>query len=118
YRYIELNPVRAGMVADPAGYEWSSYSGNTGTTGDPVLDPHPVFTRLGRNDEERWKRYRQLVAEGVSGEQLARFRLVTQRQRAFGSDEFVAEIEKRTGQRAGLGTPGRRKAVVAVEKVV
>ena len=111
YRYIELNPVRAGMVARPEDYEWSSYGGNALGIADPVLTPHVNFLRLGSTSGARRARYKQLVAAGVSEEQLAEIRLLTQRQRAYGSDGFRRGVQKRTGQVAGLGRPGRPKKI-------
>ena len=46
-RYIELNPVRAGMVAHPAEYRWSSYRANAQGEADPVLTPHDLYEALG-----------------------------------------------------------------------
>jgi putative transposase len=45
-RYIELNPVRAAMVADPGGYRWSSYRTNGLTLPDARLTPHPIYLAL------------------------------------------------------------------------
>jgi len=43
YRYVELNPVNAGMVSDPRDYRWSSYRANAEGTRDPLIEPHPVY---------------------------------------------------------------------------
>jgi putative transposase len=50
-RSIELNPVRAGLVADPADYRRSSYRANGLGQGDPLLTAHPVYRALGTDDE-------------------------------------------------------------------
>src|SRR5262245_8472477 len=47
YRYIELNPVRARMVTNPAAYFWSSYAANSGACPDPHIAPHPELAALG-----------------------------------------------------------------------
>jgi 4-hydroxyphenylpyruvate dioxygenase len=60
YRYIELNPVDAGMVAAPADYPWSSYAANTGTRSDRLVTAHPEYLALG-NDAERYGRPRAPV---------------------------------------------------------
>ncbi len=59
-RYIELNPVRAGMVIDPADYPWSSY--DCGALGQPndLVVPHPEYQRLGESNEARQAAYREL----------------------------------------------------------
>lgn len=43
YRYIEMNPVRAGMVAHPAGYPWSSFAINARMRSDTLISPHAEF---------------------------------------------------------------------------
>ena len=43
YRYIELNPVRAGMVAHARDYPWSSYRANTERASDGLVSPHPAY---------------------------------------------------------------------------
>jgi putative transposase len=46
HRYIELNPVRAGMVTTPSLYEWSSHRCNAYGNADAIITPHPIFTSL------------------------------------------------------------------------
>src|SRR5947208_2449626 len=58
YRYIELNPVRAGMVTVPSAYKWSSYAGNAGMRIDRLLTAHPEFTALSSNTNYRQATYR------------------------------------------------------------
>lgn len=63
YRYIELNPVRAGLIRDPSQYQWSSYRRNgLGETSD-LLSPHQLYLDLGRTDSERRKNYLSLFSE-------------------------------------------------------
>lgn len=57
-RYIELNPVRAGLVRHPALYRWSSYRANALGEADPLLTPHALYCALGRDGEERRAAYR------------------------------------------------------------
>jgi putative transposase len=52
-RYIELNPVRAGMVQAPGDYPWSSYRGNALGEAHPVLAPHPVYSALAEAEVSR-----------------------------------------------------------------
>src|SRR5574338_75212 len=59
-RYIEMNPVRAGMVAHPAEYRWSSYRANAQGETDPVLTPHGLYLALGQQGEDRLGAYREL----------------------------------------------------------
>src|ERR1700694_2194333 len=53
YRYIELNPVRAGMVSSAAQYFWSSYATNAEGRTNGLLQPHPAYESLGQNRERR-----------------------------------------------------------------
>jgi putative transposase len=55
-RYIELNPVRAAMVDDPAHYRWSSYRANGLGQPDSLLTPHVVYSSLGANEADRFGR--------------------------------------------------------------
>ena len=59
-RYIELNPVRADMVAHPAEYRWSSYRANAQGEVDPLLKPHALYEALGRDAASRQAVYREL----------------------------------------------------------
>ncbi len=59
-RYIELNPVCAAMVEDPAHYRWTSYRANALGQTDARLTPHSVYLALGHSDKERQATYRAL----------------------------------------------------------
>ena len=59
-RYIELNPVRAAMVAHPADYRWSSYRTNAQGEFSPLIQAHGLYRSLGLNDTERQAAYREL----------------------------------------------------------
>src|SRR5439155_17811522 len=61
-RYIEENPVRAGLAAHPGGYPWSSYRANALGEDDALLTPHPHYCSLGRSPEERRAAYVALFA--------------------------------------------------------
>jgi putative transposase len=53
YRYIELNPVKASMVAQPSEYVWSSYQINALGKVSNLCTPHYLYTALGIKDTER-----------------------------------------------------------------
>lgn len=59
-RYIEMNPVRAGLAASPEIYRWSSYKANATGRDDPLLTPHDTYLRLGATDAARQASYRAL----------------------------------------------------------
>jgi putative transposase len=68
HRCIELNPVRAGMVDDPADYRWSSYRANALGEDNPLLHAHPLYSALGADDAGRHAAYRELFAAGLAVE--------------------------------------------------
>jgi putative transposase len=65
-RYIELNPVNAGLARAPAAYRWSSHAANAGGADDPLLAPHPAYLALGRSAGERCTAYRALFETPAS----------------------------------------------------
>jgi putative transposase len=74
HRYIELNPVRAGIVADPAQYPWSSHRHNALGLADPILAAHDCYRRLGSTHAERCRAYRELFATEIPGSEVERIR--------------------------------------------
>ena len=107
YRYIELNPVRAGMVESPQAYRWSSFAANGCGLHDPLVTPHAMYERLAADAGLRCAHYRALVDDVISDEDMAAIRLYAQRQRALGSFRFQAQIERQLQRRADIGRPGR-----------
>jgi len=65
YRYIELNPVRAGMVAAPDQYRWSSYGANAEGEVDGFLRSHAAYESLGREADQRARAYKGLCEDGL-----------------------------------------------------
>ena len=106
YRYIELNPVRAAMVAHPADYPWSSYGHNALDRPDPLIHLHPCYTRLGNTAPDRQQAYRHLVQPGGE-EDACGFREHLRQQRPMGNDRFRAAIEAQLGRKLGPGKSGR-----------
>ena len=102
HRYIELNPVRARMTADPSDYAWSSCANHCGLRQDVILSPHPEYTALGCTAELRVAAYRQLLREALSDDDLKAIRTYLQQQRALGRDEFRAMVEAKTRRFAGV----------------
>lgn len=74
-RYVELNPVRAGIVADPAAYTWSSYHRHALGTPDPLVTVHPLYTALATSPKEREAAWRRYCAEALPPEELETLRL-------------------------------------------
>jgi putative transposase len=96
-RYVDLNPVRAGIVERPQDYPWSSYRARAGLESCPWLDPDPCYLALASTIEERQRRYREFVAHGTPKSQIEFLRSAVQRNQLTGSDDFVTEIERLTG---------------------
>ncbi|WLI73416.1 transposase [Halomonas alkalicola] len=90
YRYIELNPVRAGMVAHPGDYRWSSYPANALGAEDPRVTPHALYLASARDPEQRRRRhhYRQLFDAPLPDATLEEIRQQTRRGHAFGSEAW------------------------------
>ncbi|WP_445147007.1 transposase [Dyella sp. Tek66A03] len=102
YRYIELNPLRAAMVADPADYVWSSYRANAQVLSGAVVVPHAEYLSLGVDASERCVAYGQLFKQGLDDDRLTEIRAYVQQQRALGTPRFQREIEAMIGRCAGV----------------
>ena len=92
-RYIELNPVRAGTVAHPGDYRWSSYRANAEGRANALLVPHSAFELIAAEVDERRRRYAEFIEQGVPAGDLAEIRGALQSQRRFagklvGSEPF------------------------------
>ena len=106
-RYIELNPVRAAMVATASDYRWSSYAANALDRHDPMVAPHSVYLALASDAADRCRQYRDFVAQAIDPGELEAIRLYVQRQRALGPDRFQTHIERQLNRPARIGNPGR-----------
>lgn len=108
YRYIELNPVRASIVADPAAYVWSSYQINGLGKKSNLCTPHALYKALGSNKIQRLEAYRDLFKYLVDGELVNDIRKAVNKGMALGNDRFKKEIETLSGRRVSEGKRGRR----------
>ncbi len=106
-RYIELNPLRAGMTTDPTDYQWSSYAAKVLGRRDKVVDFHPSYMTLGESESERQKTYAEYVLDTVPEDEIKLIRESLQRGQLTGSDGFRAEIERKLGIRLSNKKPGR-----------
>jgi putative transposase len=106
-RYIELNPVRAAMVDDPAHYRWSSYRFNGLGQPDPSLTPHPLYLALGRSDKERQAAYRALFLGHLDRTVIDDIRLALNQSQPVGNSRFHVRIEQMTGIRREAKPRGR-----------
>ena len=104
--YIDLNPVRAGMVAGPQDYAWSSYAHYTGQRADPLVSPHPLYWELGNTPFAREAAYQTWVQSGVDGSAQQALTDATLRGWALGEADFVAALQKRTERRISKSKAG------------
>lgn len=104
-RYIELNPVRAGMVHNPAEYAWSSYQHHIGLRTDPLITDHPLYWALGNTPFEREAAYKALAEQALTPSELDVMRKSATNGWAIGSEKFQAQLEKVAERRV---TPGKR----------
>ena len=90
--YVELNPVRAGIVKDPGDYGWSSYRVYAYGRRDLLVDQHLIYRELSRDESNRRKRYREFVRgmwrskDAMKGEM--------ERRAIYGNEVFATELKK------------------------
>ena len=109
YRYIELNPVRAGTVNDPSEYPWSSYKYNGLGKRNNLQTPHELYKALGRSKIKRLEKYQALFETDVEGVLLDDIRQSINKGLALGDKRFARQMEKLTGVRVTPGKLGRPK---------
>ena len=110
-RYVELNPVRAGLVANPGDFPWSSFRANARGATDALVEPHTLYRQMGNSPQERQATYRDLFNSALSSDECRLIRDATQHAWALGGEAFrkrVAEVSRRAA-RLPLGRPGRGK---------
>ena len=107
YRYIEQNPVRAGMVENPAAYGWSSYCCNALGVESKLVTPHIEYLQLGKNLPSRLHAYRELFNEHMDTQMLQDIRASTNKNMALGTTRFKEEIEATLSRRVRPASPGR-----------
>ena len=105
--YIDLNPVRAGMVMQARDYPWSSHAHYVGLRIDKLLTPHALVWDLGNTPFAREAAYADLVQAGVSARQQQALTDSALRGWALGEPEFVENLQKKTTRRVSKGLAGR-----------
>jgi putative transposase len=112
HRYIELNPVRAGLVSDPAFYPWSSFSHYAANRPDRLIAEHPIYLGLGETPSERRAAYTSWFANSLEEHLVARIREAINTDSAIGSGTFIHDAEARLGRSGRPPARGRpRKSV-------
>jgi putative transposase len=90
--YVELNPVRAGVVKDPRDYRWSSYRAYAYGKKDPLLDEHPIYQELSKDERGRRERYREFVKGRLRSKGAMRGEM--ERRAIYGGEAFANKLKK------------------------
>lgn len=112
YRYIESNPVRAGLARHPRDYPWSSYRANAEGLPDALLTPHDDYLRLGTSQGERLRAYQDLFELGLDPVRIDEIRQATNGNFALGCEAFKRDMAAALGRRVEPGKAGRPPARV------
>jgi putative transposase len=112
-RYIDLNPVRAGIVQHPADYRWSSYGAIAGYRHDVLVVPHPALQQLGAPGTIAYARW---CEQAIEEDELKGLREATRLELAFGSEQFKTEIAAATSRATTRRRPGPRQVRRAGER--
>ena len=114
-RYIELNPVRAGIVAHPRDYLWSSHRyygyGDRGPNLNWLIQPDQ-YLNIERTDDARRQAYRDLFKSEIDAEDLCAIRDATHKGWALGDKRFKEMIETMGDRRAAPVRKGRPRKLV------
>ena len=93
-RYIELNPVRAGMVKDPSDYRWSSYRSHACGVRPGLWSPHYLYLDLAQTEEQRQRTWRSLTNEIPDIEVLAKVRHCANTGLVLGTESFREQVQR------------------------
>ena len=107
-RYIELNPVRAQIVANPGEYPYSSYAHHAYGSADKLLTPHDCYLALHHDPGSRPRAYRELFAHELRQKQVDEIRRQTKLSTYLGDDRFRAQVEALLGRTLSPQRPGPR----------
>jgi putative transposase len=114
-RYIEMNPVRAGMVDHPASYRWSSFHANARGAHDPLLTSHELYVALGRDPAGRQFAYRELFSGGLEAGVVHEIREMLNQELVLGREDFRDRILQMTQRQVRRGRDGRPPQVATEE---
>jgi putative transposase len=106
-RYVEANPLRAGITEDLASYPWSSYPVHGLGKSDDLVAEAPVWRGLGTTEGARQKRWRKWVHRPLTDKELNGVRGAVTTGRPFGTESWVDEMATRLGLDLGPRRRGR-----------
>lgn len=107
YRYIDLNPVRAAVVASAEEYPWSSARANLGLVIESFLTPHETYLALHEDGAARGRAYREWLDEDLDEDEISRIRAQMQQERALGDPRFQAMVAKTLNRPVTVRPRGR-----------
>lgn len=110
YRYIELNPVRAGLASAPHHYPHSSFARNAYGRANDLINPHSIYMSLGHTTEDRCTAYRKLFEGGLSSVALSEIRDAAKACLVLGDDAFKDRIELMLGRSVRPRKRGRPRS--------
>lgn len=105
--YLDLNPVRSGLVSDPQQYPWSSHRHFAGQVQDRRVTPHPLYWGLGNTPFAREAAYTEMVRTGLDAPLQGAIADATLQGWALGDEQFMAELQKKTPRRIAPAPRGR-----------
>ncbi len=109
--YIDLNPVRAGMVAQVSDWPWSSHKHYTGLHQDKLVTAHALYWMLGNTPFAREAAYRDLVQVGLDADTQTALTDAALKGWALGGAGFVAQLQEKSQRRITKARPGRPRLV-------
>ena len=101
-RYIELNPVRAGLTRSPQAWCWSSAAAHLAKRDDELVETAPLAALV--------PDWRGFLAGDLSERERESIRAHERTGRPLGSDRFVAGLERKLGRTLAKQKPGRKPA--------
>lgn len=113
HRYIENNPVRAGMVTRAGAYRWSSYRCNAEGVPDPLVTRHPLIDEFGDSPEQRRRIYKEFVSRDVGSETLEEIRTATNGGFVLGRETFQERVATSLHRPAAPRRPGRPRTATS-----
>lgn len=106
-RYIELNPVSAGLAATPDEYPWTSYAHHVGAKLDPLITDHPLYWALGNTPFEREAAYKALIEQALTSEEALMLEATIRKGGVLGSEQFKVKLERQANRRVRAAKRGR-----------
>lgn len=114
--YIDLNPVRAGLVAEAREFDWSSHAHYAGLRHQRLLTPHSLYWALGNTPFAREAAYAELVRAGITDEVRTDLVEATLGGWAAGDRDFLQALQGRSSRRMSKAKAGRPSASLGMQR--